>query len=330
MPRDKSVFVTGGSGFVGRELIARLCADGFAVRALARSDAAASTVRKAGAEPVFGDLDDVAAMTEGMRGASVVFHAAAKVEQFGEREEFLRINVRGTEHVLEVARAEKVPRVVHVSTEAVLCGGPPIVRADETWPLASKPEGLYPETKGLAEQRVLAANRDGLETVIIRPRFIWGRGDTTLLPQLVAAARSGQLRWFDGGHYLTSTCHVRNVCEGALLAAERGRAGEVYFLTDGEPVEFRDFVSKLLETQGISPPTGTVPRKLAYRMATLLEVAWRLLRLRGQPPMTRTVVRLIGEEVTVVDSKARRELGYTGHVTIEQGIAELRKDGGGR
>jgi nucleoside-diphosphate-sugar epimerase len=325
-PEGKVAFVTGGSGFVGEALIRELRAAGWAVRALARSDAAERAVRAAGAEPVKGDLGDVAAMTTGMAGCRAVFHSAAKVETFGRRDEFLRVNVEGTQNVLDAARAAGVRRFVHVSTEAVLCGEAPIVRADETRARAKHPEGLYPETKGLAEERVLAANRDGLETVIVRPRFIWGRGDRTLLPRLVAATRAKRLQWFGGGRYPTSTCHVRNVCEGALLAEERGRPGEVYFLTDGEPVEFRSFVSRMLETQGVSPPTGTVPRGVARALATVLEHGWRLLRLPGQPVLDRTVLKLIGEEVTVVDAKARRELGYAGRVTVEQGLAELAED----
>jgi nucleoside-diphosphate-sugar epimerase len=318
----KSAFVTGGSGFVGRALIAMLRERGFGVRALARSDGAAAAVQKAGAEPVRGDLDDLAAMTAGMRGCTVVFHSAAKVEQFGRRADFLRINVEGTQHVLDAARAAGCPRVVHISTEAVLCGTR-IVDVDETAPRARHPVGLYSETKGMAEDRVLAANRDGLETVIVRPRFIWGRGDTTLLARLVEACQKGQFAWIGGGHHLTSTCHVRNVCEGAIAAAERGRPGEIYFLTDGQPVEFRAFITRMLATQQVTAPDRSIPRWLAGVAGGLLEVIFRAFKPDGQPPVTRMTVRLIGETVTVRDDKARRELGYTSHVSIDQGMAEL-------
>jgi nucleoside-diphosphate-sugar epimerase len=318
----KSAFVTGGSGFVGRALIEMLRERGFSVRALARSDGAAAAVQKAGAEPVRGDLDDTAAMTAGMRGCAVVFHSAAKVEQFGRRKDFLRINVEGTQHVLDAARAAGCQRVVHISTEAVLCGTR-IVDVDETAPRPAHPVGLYSETKGMAEDRVLAANRDGLETVIVRPRFIWGRGDTTLLARLVEACNKGQFAWIGGGHHLTSTCHVRNVCEGTIAAAERGRPGEIYFLTDGAPVEFRAFITRMLATQKVTAPDRAIPRWLAGAAGGLLEVIFRAFNPDGQPPVTRMTVRLIGETVTVRDDKARRELGYGSHVSIDQGIAEL-------
>ena len=314
----KAAFVTGGSGFVGRALIAELVRRGIAVTALARSDAAEAAVRAAGATPARGDLDDRAALEAGMRGADTVFHAAAYVKQHGPRAEFFRANVAGTEHVLAAAAAAGVRRFVHIGTEAVLADGKPIVRADETRPRARRPAGLYPLTKGLAEAAVIAANTPGaLETVVVRPRFIWGKGDTSLLPELSEAVRRGRFAWIGGGRQLTSTCHVENVVEGAILAAEKGRPGEIYFLTDGDPVELRAFLTAYLATAGVDAGTRAVPRWLARTGAAL--TSWM-----KQPPVTRTAIALVGVEVTVDDSKARRELGYAAHVSREAGLAAMR------
>ena len=147
-------FVTGGSGFLGRRLINTLVGEGWQVRALARSPGSIDAVMRAGAEPVPGDLNNEAEMSTGMLGCDVVFHAAALVGEWGRREDFFKVNVEGTEHVLAAAKAAGVPRLVHVSTEAVLVGiGSPALRnADETWPYPKKPLGLYPLTKGLAER----------------------------------------------------------------------------------------------------------------------------------------------------------------------------------
>ncbi|MEW5848129.1 MAG: NAD-dependent epimerase/dehydratase family protein [Myxococcota bacterium] len=318
-------FVTGGSGFVGRNLIRQLKDQGHDVAALTRSPKSAEAVRVLGAVPVEGDLDQQDAMARGMAGCDVVFHAAAHVEDWGRLEDFMRVNVGGTERVLAAARAAGVKRVVHVGTEAVLVDGTPLVRVDETRPRPRHPLGLYPLTKGLAEERVLAANGNGLETVVCRPRFIWGKGDTSLLPKFVEAVKRGQFRWFDGGHYLTSTCHVANVCEGLMAAAERGRPGEIYFLTDGEPVEFRGFMTAMLKTQGVDPGNGSIPRWLAYAAASTAEAVWRTFHLAGAPPVTRTAVLLVGEEVTVSDAKARREIGYVGRMTREEGLRQMEQ-----
>jgi len=311
-------FVTGGSGYVGRNLIRALVARGDEVRALARSERARAGVAALGATPVAGDLDDTGAMTAAARGAGCVFHAAAQVDLTGTRADFERVTVHGTEHVIAAARAAGVPRLLHVGTEAVLADGKPIVDADETRPRAARPAGLYPWSKGLAEERVVAASgTGGLETVVIRPRFIWGRDDTSVLPNMVATIRAGRFAWIAGGRYPTSTCHIANVVEGALLAADKGAPGGIYFLTDGEPVELRGFVTEMLATQGVDPGKKQVPRWIA-RAAAAVTGNWK------RPIVTRTEVALFGVQVTVDDRKARRELGYTGAMTRAAGLAEMR------
>jgi nucleoside-diphosphate-sugar epimerase len=311
------VFVTGGSGFLGGALIRELVERGFAARALARSATARAIVSGLGAEPVPGDLDDLTAMKAGMAGCKFVFHSAAYAKDHGPRAEFFRANVQGTDNVIASARAAGVERLVHVSTEAVLADGRAIVRADEERPIAERPVGLYPLTKGIAERHVRAATSAGFDAVVVRPRFIWGRGDTTLLPAMVKAVHDGRWRWIDGGHYLTSTCHVANAVEGLLCAAERGVRGGVYFLTDGPPVEFRSFVGELLLAAGADPGKKELPRWLARLIATLTSFL-------PNPPITRTALALVAQEVTVNDARARRELNYLGKKSIQEGLSELR------
>ncbi len=319
-----TAFVTGGSGFVGGSLIERLARDGWSVRALARSDRAADAVRVRGAEPVRGDLGDLTALVAGMEGADVTFHAAAKVEDFGPWREFVEANVEGTRNVLRACRAAAVARAVHVSTEAVLMHGQPLVHVDETYPLALRSKAPYSRSKAMAEQVVLEEGRGALEAMIVRPRFVWGRGDTTLLPVLVEGTRSGAFRWVGGGRHLTSTTHVENTVEGLLCAAEHGRGGRAYFVTDGDPLPFRDFVGELIATQGVTPPEGSVPAHLARALAAAGETAWKLLPLNGAPPLTRFASWVASQECTIDDTRARTELGYAPVVTREAGMRELR------
>lgn len=187
--------------------------------------------------------------------------------------------------------------------------------------------GHYAATKAMAEQLVVAANGRGIDTVVVRPRFVWGAGDTTLLPELVKTVRTGAFAWVGGGRHRTDTTHVDNVVHGLLLAAERGRPGEAYFVTDGEPVEFRGFVSALLETQGVAAPTRVIPLGVAVFAARACEALWRWLPLRGKPPLDRMTVWLSGQECTLDIGKARRELGYQPIRTRADGLAGLRGDG---
>ena len=318
-----TAFVTGGSGFIGGALIERLRGEGWDVRALARSERAAQAVGERGAEAVSGDLVDSSALRAGAEGCEVAFHAAAKVEDWGDPDEFERLNVHGTENVIAACRAAGVRRLVHVGTEAALMAGQPLVNVNEDTPLRPDSPVLYPSTKAKAEQRVRAANGDGLETVVVRPRFVWGRGDTTLLPALIGLVRSGRFRWVGGGGHLTATTHVDNTVEGLWLGATEAPPGGVYFVTDGGPVVFREFVTRMLRTQGVEPPDKSVPPGVATAAATTAERVWRLLRRPGPPPLTRFAVWVSSQECTIDISRAERELGYRPVKTREEGLAEL-------
>jgi len=311
---------------VGGALIRRLTADGWSVKGLARSDRSAAAVAEAGAEVVRGDLDDVGAMRAGADGAAVFHHAAAKVEDFGDRADFERVTVQGTKNALAAARDAGVGRFVHVGTEAALMAGQPLVNTDESAPLRPDSPAPYPWSKAKAEQAVRDANGSGIETVVVRPRFVWGTGDTTLLPQIVSMAKAGKFAWIGGGDQRTSTTHIDNTVEGLVRAAERGRPGGVYFVTDGEPVVFREFVSELMRTQGVEPPTRTIPLGVAQAAAAVSETTWRLLRRSDRPPLTRFTVWVSALECTLDDSLARNEIGYREIKTREQGLAELQQD----
>jgi nucleoside-diphosphate-sugar epimerase len=323
-----TAFVTGGSGFIGGALIERLRKEGWDVRALARSESAAERVRERGAEPVSGDLDDHGALRIGAEGSDTAFHAAAALGDWGDPAEFERINVGGTANVIAACRAARVRRLVHVGTEAALMAGEPLVNVNEDAPLRPDSPALYSATKAKAELRVRAANRDGLETVVVRPRFVWGRGDTTLLPALTAMVRSGRFRWIGGGNHLTATTHVDNTVEGLWLGATKAPGGGVWFVTDGEPVVFREFVSRMLETQGLTPPEGSLPPAVARVAAPASERVWRVLGRGGHPPLTRFAMWIGSQECTIDISRAERDLGYRPVKSREEGLAELAAAGG--
>jgi nucleoside-diphosphate-sugar epimerase len=320
-----AAFVTGGSGFIGGALIRRLVAEGWDVHALVRSEASAQKVTALGAKAIAGDLADVPSMAVGAQYCDIAFHCAAHLGDWGTREEFERGNVQGTRNALAAARQAGLRRFVHVGTEAALLAGQPLVEVDERAPLRFDSPALYSSTKARAEEAVIEANDNGLETVVVRPRFVWGRGDTTLLPLMTEAVRSGRFAWIGGGHHRTSTTHIDNTVHGLMLAAERGAPGGVYFVTDGEPVVFRDFITRLLATQGVDAPTRSVPTPLARAVAATSEAAWRLLPLPGRPPLTRLTVWVSGLETTLDITRAREELGYAPIRTIDQGLAEMSR-----
>jgi len=231
--------------------------------------------------------------------------------------------VFGTQNTLDACIATGVRRFVHAGTEAALSTGQPLVNVTEDAPLRPDSPILYAASKAGAEQRVRAANGDGIETVVIRPRFVWGRGDTTLLPELIQLVESGHFRWIGGGAQLTDTTNVENTVEGLWLGATKAPPGGVYFVTDGEPVVFREFVTSWLGTQGVSASDKTVPTAVADAAAAVSERAWRLLKRPGSPPLTRLAVWVSSKECTLDTTRAKRELGYKPVVSREQGLAAL-------
>ena len=121
-----------------------------------------------------------------------------------------------------------------------------------------------------------------------------------------------------------STCHVDNLCHALILAAERGRGGEAYFVSDGRDGTLKSVIAPLLATRGVDPGERAVPFPVAWTLAGIMGFGWRTLRLRGEPPITRQMLRLIGKDFTVDIGKATSELGYRAVVGWEEGLAEMR------
>ncbi|WP_042335363.1 NAD-dependent epimerase/dehydratase family protein [Bradyrhizobium sp. DOA9] len=318
--------VTGGSGFVGSHLIARLLAEGWEVRALARSAGSAAKVKRLGAKPVSGELNDERSLRQAMDGCEVIFHVAAHFKLWGQQKVFNAVNVEGTRAVVNAAAATtSVRRVVAVSAAAVVMGDPePMLNADESLPVQARAFSPYGSSKAEGERVLLAANgaRPGLETIALRPPFIWG-GEMPTLDHMVQTVSAGRWQWVSGGKQAMSSCHVDNLCHALLLAADAGRGGQAYFVADAEQSTLKSFISSLLATRKVTAPDKAVPFRMAWTMAGAMGLAWRLLRLKGEPPITRQMLRLIGQPFTISIRKAQAELGYTPQVTMQEGLSAM-------
>ncbi len=314
------VFITGGSGFVGGHVIERL-SPRHEVRAMARSDRSAATVRGYGATPVRCDLDAVE--PEHLAGVDAVVHCAAYVEEWGTRDDFWKGNVEGTTRMLDVARRAGVGRFIHIGTEAALFDGHDLVDIDETFPYPTRQRYLYSETKAEAERRVLAANRDGFTTISLRPRLVWGPRDTSVLPAVLRMAREGAWAWLDGGRQRTSTVHVSNVALAVELALSAGRGGQAYFIADDGTRTMREFLGALTTTQGVTLSDRSMPGAIARPLARAIEGTWRALGIRKAPPMTAFAIAMMSRTVTVKTDKARADLGYAPAVSVADGLAAM-------
>lgn len=315
------VFVTGGSGFVGSHVVGVLV-DAHEVLAMARSDRSAAAVEALGATAVRCELGAV--RPEDLAGVDAIVHAAAFVEEWGTRAAYERVNVEGTRQLLDAARQAGVRRFVHVGTEAALFDGADLVDVDEAAPYPARHRFLYSETKAAAEALVLAANGPGFTTLSVRPRLVWGDRDSTILPALRRMVEVGGFLWLDHGRHRTSTTHVSNLAHAIALALGSGRGGEAYFVVDDGQPTLREFLTEYAAAGGIELPDRSVPGAVARPLSSVVEGAWRALRLQGAPPITAFAAHMMSRTVTVRDDKARAELGYRPVLSRGDGLRALR------
>ncbi len=321
-----TVLVTGGGGFLGRSIIQALRERGEAVRSFARGDY--PQLRELGVEQVRGDIGDAEAVARAVDGCDAVFHTAARVEMWGPYEEFYRVNTVGTRNVIAACQQHGVSKLIYTSTPSVVHGGESVAGIDESAPYPAQFEAHYPATKAIAEREVLAANASSLATVAIRPHLVWGPGDTSMMPKVIAKARAGRVRLI-GPPQPVDTLYIDNAVDAHLGAYDRlefgaAPAGKAYFVTQGEPVSGHQFLNDLLTANGLSAVDKTVSIGVAKTGAAVVEGLWRLFGIRSEPPITRFVVSQLSTAHWYDISAARRELGYEPKLSYAEGMQRLR------
>lgn len=358
MAKTSSILVTGGTGFLGRQLVERLLAEGRQVAVLARTFA--PDLESRGVRFIRAALDDAEAVRAACVGVETVFHVAAKVGVWGRYQDFFRANVLGTRALIDGCRQHGVERLVFTSTPSVVYNGRDLAGADESLPLTTNCPSPYPLTKAIAEREVLAANSPTLRTIALRPHLIWGVGDPHLVPRVLARARAGRLRIIGSGRNRVDMVHVENAVD-AHLAAEAAlkkchlmddsstafprdpkiqchllddtslgalgpacRAdGRAFFITNGEPIELWTWINDLLRALGERPVTTRLSLRTASIVGALCEMAWAALPVRSEPPLTRFIAAELAKDHWFDIAAARRDLGYVPRVSMAAGTAEL-------
>ena len=319
--------MTGGGGFLGFALVKKLVAAGWDVQSLQRGDY--PRLAKLGVPSVRADLSDRPAVFAACKGMDAVFHVAAKAGVWGPAAEYTRINVDGTQAVIDGCREAGVPRLIYTSTPSVVHDGDSVEGVDESAPYATRFLTHYPRTKAEAERRVLAANAPGLSTLALRPHLIWGPADNQLVPRAVERARAGKLKLVGSGDNLVDSIYVDNAADAHVLAAERLApgapcAGKPYFITQGEPMKVRDLINGILAAAGLGPVTKSVPPGVAYAVGAVLETAYGLVGAKREPIMTRFVAKQLSTSHWYNPTAARRDLGFAPALTVAEGLAELK------
>lgn len=313
--------VSGANGFIGSNVCRVLCAAGVPVRALVLPQEAAHELEALGVEIVRGDIAEPLSATI-FDGVSHVLHLAAIAIDWGPDALFERVNVGGTRHMLEAAVAAGVERFIHISSLAVhrYSGH---AEGDENTPCDGD-INAYCRSKRVAEDLV-RAHSERLHTTIIRPGVVpYGPGDRLSIPGIVDALQKGIYRHVGGGRTRVCLSYVENLAAGIVQAAQRdGDSAEAFVLCD-EVTSWRAFVDAIAQTFEVPRAQGSLPLWLAQLAALAVESAWRVLPLRGVPPLTRYRISLFRGDLVFSVDKARAAFGYQPAVGLAEGLQRTR------
>ena len=320
--------VTGGGGFLGGAIITKLVARGDEVRSFSRGPHA--ELESLGVEHIRGDLADSEAVSRAVRDSDVVFHVGAKAGVWGPYADYFATNVTGTENIITACRREGVRTLVYTSTPSVVFSALDQEGVDESTPYPSSYETAYPETKAIAERKVLESNSPELATVALRPHLIWGPGDNHLVPRIVARGRAGKLRKIGRRPCLVDSIYIDNAADAHIRAFEKltpqaACAGKPYFISNDEPMPVFDLINKILAAAGVSPVTRSIPVPVAVAVGWMMETVYGVLSIKEEPPMTRFVAHQLATSHWFDITAARRDFGYVPSVTIDEGLERLKR-----
>jgi nucleoside-diphosphate-sugar epimerase len=320
------IVVTGATGFLGGAVARTLRASRPDVRVLAlgRDTARGAVLQAQGIAFQSLDLSDAAAVDDVFRDADVVVHAAALSSPWGDFAAFHAANVVASANVAAACARAGVQRLVHISTPGIYHDGKPHRDIREDDPLPARAVNHYAATKRESERQVLRiAASAGLPVLILRPRAIFGPGDTSLLPRIATALRSGRLRRIGDGNCVIDMSYIDNVVDAVLLAADAPRhvTGRAYNISNGEPVRIWDVIDQLADALGVARPHGRVSRTGARLLAHALELGHGLFAPRREPPLLRYGVDLLSVDMTLDIRRARDELAYRPRVGMDEALA---------
>jgi 2-alkyl-3-oxoalkanoate reductase len=316
---NKTVLVTGASGFIGSHLVRRCLNEGYRVKALVRKgNSCIATLRASGVEVVEGDVRDARAVDEAVRGCNIVLHSAALNSDWGAKQDFIDINVGGTRTMCESSIRHGVERLVHLSTLECF-DHHTLDRVDERSPYFIR-EQCYPDTKIAGSNEVWAAMKRGLSASILYPVIVCGPGDRTIFPLLADGIRKRQL-FFWSRNAPMSLIYIDNLVDLTMLAATRPEAaGEAFMACDGEAITFEAVCQRIAAAIGSPSPSLHLPFGLVRGVAGAMEALYRVAGSAKRPLLTRQAVDLLASHALVDVSKARAMLGWQSLVPQDEGI----------
>ena len=321
----KKVLVTGATGFLGKYVVEELVEHGYQVRAFGRNRAIGQSLVNASVTFIQGDLTNQEDLTKACQEMDMVVHAGALSTVWGPWEDFYQTNVLGTKYVLEACRKANIERLVYVSSPSIYAAPRDQLDIKESDAPQENRLNNYIRSK-LASEKLFKDYPD-VSSVILRPRGLFGIGDTSILPRVLNLSQKIGIPLIGDGRQLMDMTCVENVALAIRLALETPQAaGEVYNITNGEPRVFRDLIEETLRGLGYPIRYRKIPAPLVSAISSILEFIYKNLKLKGEPALTRYTYYLLRYSQTLDISKADRDLGYRPKITISEGIEQYVQD----
>ncbi len=247
-------------------------------------------------------------------------HCGALSTVWGKWEDFYEANVKGTKNVIEACLDNRVKRLVHISSPSIYTEAKNKFLISEEGVVENNQLNYYIKSKILAERLVNNVDNEKLETVILRPRGLFGVGDTSIIPRIINANKKIGVPVFNEGQNVVDVTYVGNVSKAVELAIVSEKAiGKAYNITNGEPMAFKAIIEILFKELGYQPNYRNMNLKFIFSVASVIERVFKLLRITKEPILTKYTVITLGYSQTLDISRAKEDLGYEPIYSIQEG-----------
>lgn len=321
----KRVLVTGPYGFLGKYVIDELVLNGYHVVAFGRDIKKMELLKCDDVDICIGDFRRLEDNLKATDGVDFVLHCGALSTVWGRRQDFIDTNVDGTMRLVEACRRNKVKRFVYVSSPSIYSGKRDRLNIKENEYDPGNKLNYYIESKIMAEQQLSQVN--DLDWVIVRPRGLFGVGDTSIIPRLIKANSKIGVPLFNKGEILVDITCVENVAYALRLCLESDNAvGNIYNVTNGEARKFKQILEQLFDKIGVKPCYLKLNFNFVFAYSCILEFVYKLLHIYKEPILTKYNVCTLGFSQTLDISKAKKDLGYVPKMTLDEGIEKYAKE----
>ncbi|MDO4689755.1 MAG: NAD(P)-dependent oxidoreductase [Fusobacterium sp.] len=313
------ILITGATGFLGKYTIQELEENNYEIVAFGRNEKIGKSLLSKRVSFFKGDFTKIEDLYEAAENVDMIVHAGALSTIWGRWEDFYNTNVLGTENVLEVCRKKRIKRLVYISSPSIYADAKDQINIKEEEAPLENELNFYIKSKILAEKKV--KEYSDVNTVILRPRGIFGIGDTSIIPRLLKLNQEKAIPLFDNGENKVDISCVENVALAIRLALESEKAvGNVYNITNDEPIVFKEILDLFFSEMNIKGNYKHLNYNFMKIIVSLLEKIYKIFKIKKEPILTKYTLYLLKYSQTLSIEKAKRDLDYKPKISIIEGI----------